>query len=48
MAPTWQDLAEKFNQAEDQAIVIAKVDCSVERLLCPGIHDQGEREPRTF
>jgi len=36
LAPTWQELAEKYNKAEDQEIVVAKVDCTVETALCSG------------
>jgi len=36
LAPTWQELAEKFNKAEDQEVVVAKVDCTVETALCSG------------
>ena len=36
LAPTWQKLAEKFNNAEEQEIVVAKVDCTVETALCSG------------
>lgn len=34
LAPTWQELAEKYNKAADQEVVIAKVDCTVETALC--------------
>merc|ERR1711981_730579 len=34
LAPTWQELAEKFNKAEDQEVVVAKVDCTLETALC--------------
>jgi len=34
LAPTWQELAEKYNKAEEQEVVIAKVDCTVETALC--------------
>ena len=33
---TWEDLAKTLNETEDDAIVIAKVDCSVETNLCTG------------
>ena len=33
----WQELAEKFNEVEDQELVIAKVDCSIEKALCAGM-----------
>jgi len=36
LVPTWQELAEKFNKAEDQEIVVAKVDCTIETALCSG------------
>ena len=32
----WQDLANNLNETEDEAIAIAKVDCSVEKDLCRG------------
>lgn len=34
LAPTWQDLAVKYNKADEQEVVIAKVDCTVETALC--------------
>ena len=37
MAQTWQELAEKFHKTEDQAIVVATVDCAVEKSLCSGM-----------
>ena len=36
LAPTWQELAEKYNKAEEQEVVVAKVDCTVETALCSG------------
>merc|ERR1739845_57501 len=40
VAPKWQKLAEKYNDADDQEVVIAKVDCTIERALCS---EQGVR-----
>jgi len=34
LAPTWQELAEKYNKADDQEVVVAKVDCTIETALC--------------
>ena len=39
LAPTWQELAEKYNKAEEQEVVVAKVDCTVETALCSGISE---------
>ena len=36
LAPTWQELAEKYNKADDQEVVVAKVDCTIETALCSG------------
>ena len=36
LAPTWQELAEKYNDVEEQEIVIGKVDCTIETALCSG------------
>ena len=38
MPPIWQDLANEFNKPQNQEIVIAQVDCQVERDLCYGMH----------
>ena len=32
----WEDLANTLNETEDEAVAIAKVDCSVETNLCTG------------
>ena len=32
------DLAETFNVVKDQGVALAKVDCSIERAICPGKH----------
>lgn len=34
LAPTWQDLAVKYNEKEEKDVIIAKVDCTVETALC--------------
>jgi len=34
LAPTWQDLAVKYNEKEEKDVVIAKVDCTIETALC--------------
>lgn len=34
LAPVWEELAVKYNQAEEKSVVIAKVDCTKERALC--------------
>ncbi|XP_076082915.1 thioredoxin domain-containing protein 5-like [Mytilus galloprovincialis] len=34
LAPTWNELAKVFNDKEEQEVVIAKVDCTVETALC--------------
>jgi thioredoxin domain-containing protein 5 len=36
LAPTWQDLAVKYNEKEEKDVVIAKVDCTIETALCSG------------
>lgn len=39
LAPTWDELAEKHNEAKDKGrVIIAKVDCTVDTTLCA---DQG-------
>ena len=37
LARVWNDLAETLNDTEDEAVSIAKVDCTVEKELCTGI-----------
>ena len=32
----WEGLANTLNKSEDEAVAIAKVDCSVEKDLCTG------------
>jgi len=34
LAPSWQELAEKYNKADEQKVVVAKVDCTIETDLC--------------
>ncbi|XP_071957200.1 thioredoxin domain-containing protein 5-like [Antedon mediterranea] len=34
LAPTWDELAEKYNEDENSKVSIAKVDCTVETQLC--------------
>ncbi len=32
--PTWEDLAKKYNEADEKEAVVANVDCTVETALC--------------
>jgi len=34
LAPTWEELATKYNKAEEKEVTIAKVDCTQETALC--------------
>jgi len=34
LAPTWEELAVKYNKAEDREVLVAKVDCTVTPALC--------------
>ncbi|XP_033121043.1 thioredoxin domain-containing protein 5-like [Anneissia japonica] len=34
LSPTWDELAEKYNEDENSKVSIAKVDCTVETQLC--------------
>lgn len=34
LAPVWEELATKYNTAEEQEVTIAKVDCTVDTALC--------------
>lgn len=34
LEPTWEELAVKYNEADEKTVTIAKVDCTIERALC--------------
>ncbi|XP_037069790.1 thioredoxin domain-containing protein 5-like [Pollicipes pollicipes] len=34
LAPTWDELSEKYNQADDSEVTIARVDCTTDSTVC--------------